>query len=59
VFISRKAAELKSLLNVRAGSVSVAALRLTDTASTVLCLDTAGSLLSQPVSKVIFKDYLS
>ncbi|KAK7114884.1 origin recognition complex subunit 6-like [Littorina saxatilis] len=49
--IIRKAAELKNLLNVRAGSVSVATLRLTDTASVILCLDMAGMLLSHPVNK--------
>ncbi|KAL8575900.1 hypothetical protein ACOMHN_027298 [Nucella lapillus] len=48
----RKAAELKNLLSVRASSISVAALRLTDTASVILCLDMAGSLLSQPVDKM-------
>ena len=48
----RKAAELKNLLNVRAGTMSDAALRLTDTASIILCLDMAGMLLSQPVNKV-------
>ena len=52
VLFPRKAAELKNLLNVKAGSVSVAALRLTDTASVVLCLDMAGMLHSQPVDKV-------
>ena len=52
ILFCRKAAELKNLLSVRAGSMSDAALRLTDTASIILCLDMAGMLLSQPVNKV-------
>jgi len=52
ILFCRKAAELKNLLNVRAGTMSDAALRLTDTASIILCLDMAGMLLSQPVNKV-------
>ncbi|XP_025076274.1 origin recognition complex subunit 6-like isoform X2 [Pomacea canaliculata] len=47
-----KAAELKSLLNVRGGTMSVAALRLTDTAVILLCLDMAATYLSQPFDKV-------
>ncbi|XP_076449354.1 origin recognition complex subunit 6-like [Babylonia areolata] len=49
--ILRKAAELKNLLSVRASSISVAALRLSETTSIVLCLDIAGMLLSYPVDK--------
>lgn len=51
-FLYRKAAELKSLLNVRGGTMSVAALRLTDTAVILLCLDMAATYLSQPFDKV-------